>query len=364
MKLMNKAVLSAVLVSLLASTIVIQASAETRSSSFQVIGAFSLQKLDQGCYRVTDGIGRTLTLVPRGQKPPPDTNQEDIIRTPVRRVAVVSGQDASIIYALGAIETVVAVTGEPAEWVSIPYIENGLKNGSVLAAGKNMVLNYELFIQSRPELILTWDEAMIPFFSELGIPVLITNTERARDLETQMKFSKFLGPIFGKTREADDFVNRVLTTVSRVQSITQKAKHKPKVIWVDLFPKRILAEPGNSFHAEIARVGGGQYLFDDIYGASCLEISLERFFRSASEADVLITYRTPFVGMDNKAKIAKNFPDLASTKPLTTGKIIVPMRHYERSMHRLDDIIEEVAAYLHPDLFPEVKHKYLRLLPD
>lgn len=40
------------------------------------------------------------------------------------------------------------------------------------------------------------------------------------------------------------------------------------------------------------------------------------------------------------------------------------MPHYERSMHRLDEIIEEVAAYLHPELFPAYKHKYLKLLPE
>jgi len=78
----------------------------------------------------------------------------------------------------------------------------------------------------------------------------------------------------------------------------------------------------------------------------------------------MITYRTPITGLDNKAKIAKVFPRLASIKPLRIGRVIAPMRHYERSMHRLDEIIEEVAAYLHPDLFPEVKHKYLRMLPD
>ncbi len=236
--------------------------------AFQVIGAFSLQKLDRGCYRLTDGLGRTLTLVPRGQEPPPGTPKDNIIRTPVKRVAVVSGQDVSIIHALGAVDTVVVVTGEPRDWSSIPYIKNGLQNGSVITGGEGMVLDYELFVKAKPELVLTWDEAMVPVFGELGIPVLITNTERARNLDTQMQFARFLGPIFDKTKQADAFIERVRAKIAEVKAITQKAVRKPKVMWVDIFPGRLLAEPGNSFHAEIVRVGGGQYLFDDIFGAS------------------------------------------------------------------------------------------------
>jgi iron complex transport system substrate-binding protein len=43
-------------------------------------------------------------------------------------------------------------------------------------------------------------------------------------------------------------------------------KKKPKVIWGDVFSKRVLVEPGNSWAAQIVQAAGGDYLFADVAG--------------------------------------------------------------------------------------------------
>ena len=75
-------------------------------------------------------------------------------------------------------------------------------------------------------------------------------------------------------------------------------------------------------------------------------------------ADVLITYRTPRQGISTKAQLAKVNPEMAEIKPMTTGRIFFPRKIYNQSGNRLDEIIEELAAILHPELYPGHRLKF------
>ena len=61
---------------------------------------------------------------------------------------------------------------------------------------------------------------------------------------------------------------RVQAAISRVRQRTKVVKHKPKVIWGDIYEKRVLVEPGHSWAAEVIRLAGGDYLFNDVRGTS------------------------------------------------------------------------------------------------
>lgn len=72
----------------------------------------------------------------------------------------------------------------------------------------------------------------------------------------------------------------------------------------------------------------------------------------------MITYRTPKQGITTKAQLAKINPEMAAIRPMTQGRVFYPRKIYKQSGHRLDEIIEEVAAMLHPELYPGHKLKF------
>ena len=74
---------------------------------FLVLGEFSVRALDQGRTELTDGLGRVITLIPRGQTVPSDLAPDETVAVPVKRAVLYSGRDASLIQALGAAETIV-----------------------------------------------------------------------------------------------------------------------------------------------------------------------------------------------------------------------------------------------------------------
>ncbi|MCB2190073.1 MAG: ABC transporter substrate-binding protein [Deltaproteobacteria bacterium] len=332
-------------------------------AAFRAIGPFSVESHEDGSFIITDGIGRRIYLVPRGKTPPPGVPPQEVVRIPVKSIASDSARDTSLLLALDAINTVKAVTGKPQDW-TIPYIHQGLVQGSIVSLGQSHGLDYEQLAKVKPDVFFTWDESLIPMMDELGIPTVITNTDLARDLDTQIGFVKFLAPFFGSHRQADDYVAKVYTALDGIKTKTQQADSKPKVIWGDVYSKRVLVEPGNSWAAQIVQAAGGDYLFADVSGDTCLEIALERFFSSGNEAEVMITYRTPRQGMATKARMKATNRTIAGIKPLNSGKVYYPLKHYRQSAQKLDEILLDLAAIIHPELYPGHQLRYFAELQE
>ena len=81
------------------------------------------------------------------------------------------------------------------------------------------------------------------------------------------------------------------------------------------------------------------------------------------DADCLITYRTPETGATSKAAIARINPLISKIKPLNSGKVFSPLKHYSQSADRMDEIIMEIAAMLHPELFKDFDYNFFNELP-
>lgn len=145
---------------------------------------------------------------------------------------------------------------------------------------------------------------------------------------------------------------------------TADAGPPPKVMWGDIYEKRVLVEPGNAWVGELVGLAQSDYLFDDVYGTSCIEIAVERFLYSGEDADILFTYRTTDSGATSKAAVARMNPLLEGIRPLKSGKVFAPLPHYVQSGDRLDEILTEIAAILHPEAYPNFERRYFVELPD
>lgn len=238
------------------------------SAKFINIGEFSIKTAPGGIKEIRDGAGRTLVLVPRGQTPPQGYAAHQIIEIPVRRVVAYSGYDISLLNALGVLpQVLVGVTKEKDYWV-IPEIVSGMEQGRITYVGESQAVDFEELKNTQPEVVFTWDQAAIPILAELEIPAVITTAPVAMDLDTRLQFARFLAVFFDRGKEADAFVKRVYQSVERVQQKTEGVTERPVVAWGDIYNKRVKVEPGNSWAAEIILSAGGQYAFDDVYGAA------------------------------------------------------------------------------------------------
>ncbi|MDR2140193.1 MAG: ABC transporter substrate-binding protein [Deltaproteobacteria bacterium] len=330
-------------------------------AGFLNVGEYSLIQKD-GYLEAHDGAGRTLALVPRGSPPPPDFEPSQIIPVPVRRVAAYSAFDVAMLNVLGQAETIVALTTPRAGW-SVDYVKEGYDSGRVVYIGQPGAIDYERLKAQKPDLVMTWDPSIAPMLDTLGIPVLVTSTPVATCLATQIRFVEFLAPFFGEKEKAHAFYERTRQALQAIRAKT-KGLPKPKAMWGDIYEKRVLVEPGNAWVAELIGLAQSDYLFDDVYGTSCVEISMERFLHSGSDADLYFTYRSVGDNVYSKESLLRINPLLGGLKPLTSeGRALAPRPIYSQSADRLDELLTEIAAILHPEAYPGYELKYFVELP-
>jgi iron complex transport system substrate-binding protein len=331
--------------------------------SFIQIGEFTINRVAPDRTEVRDGAGRMLVLIPREAPAPKDVQPQRIVRVPVERVVAYGFFDVATMRALGVLEQVLVGVTCPAEGWYVEEVRRGMASGKIAYLGDWGALDFERLRQQQPELVLTWDHAIIPMLDELGIPCAITSTPTAMCLNARMRFVQFLAPFFQKEKEADAFFARVNNALIDIRKRTAGAGPPPKVMWGDIYEKRVLVEPGNAWVGELVGLAESDYLFDDVYGTSCIEIAVERFLYSGEEADILFTYRTKEDGATSKEALARMNPLLEGIRPLKSGKVFAPLPHYSQSGDHLDEILTEIASILHPEVYPNYQRRYFVELP-
>ncbi len=335
-----------------------------KMGSFIQVGEFTVNRISPQRTEVRDGAGRTLVLVPRDVSAPVDVTPSRLVRTPVKRIVAYGYFDVATLRALGVLEDVlVGVTAPENKWY-IEEVKQGMASGKIAFLGDASSIDFERLQQQKPEIVLTWDHAVIPMLDELSIPCAITSTPTAMCLNARMRFVQFLAPFFQREKEADAFFNRVNQALIDIRERTAGAGPPPKVMWGDIYEKRVLVEPGNAWVGELVGLAESDYLFDDVYGTSCIEIAVERFLYSGQDADIYFTYRTKENGVTSKAALARLNPLLSDIRPIRSGKVYSPLPHYVQSGDHLDEILTEIAAILHPEVYPDFKRRYFIELPD
>jgi iron complex transport system substrate-binding protein len=68
--------------------------------------------------------------------------------------------------------------------------------------------------------------------------------------------------------------------------------------------------------------------------------------------------------MASKEAMVRTNPTLGAIKPIKQGKVYFPLPEYNQSSHRMDEVIEEIAAILQPAFFPERKITLFLELPE
>ena len=331
---------------------------------FLDIGQFSVESYQDGTTLIKDGAGRSILLVPRGKQAPPGFEGIPVVYTPVKKVVAFRYFDVSVLKALGVLDTLVGVTIPKKDWC-LPEILNGMDEGRIVYLGRPDALDFELLKKQGPELVLTWDLSVIPMLDELGIPSVVTTTPVAMCLSTRMRFVEFMAPFFNKQKEAKAFLDRIDKALSKIRDTTHGVLTRPKVMWGDIYEKRVFVEPGNSWIAQLVALVNSDYLFKDIYGASCIEINLERFLYSGKDADIYFTYRTPQTGATSQEALRQLNPLISNIKPLGPGgRVYCPRPEAIQEQDRLDEIFLDIAAILHPDLFPDHEIEFFMKLPD
>lgn len=286
----------------------------------------------------TSGLTTTTTTT-KIQTTYPLTIKDDLNRTvtipkePQRIVSLAPSITETLFY-IGAGDKLVGVT-KWADWP--PAVQNITRIG-----GYGKYANLELIANLSPDLIIA-DDFSVSILDQLEkiAPVVIVAPKNIEGIYHKVEL---LGKITNRQAEAEKVMEGMKANISR---ITEKVKDlpRPKVFFIlSAYGGEYWTAGKDTFVNDIINLAGGKNIFDDISGWG--KPSEEQILARDPEVIILL----PTSGI-NATQLCDTF--FAQTTAVKEGRVYTASdaNAYQRPSPRIVIAIEELAEFLHPDVF-------------
>ena len=277
---------------------------------------------------IVDDLGRTVTIE----------------RLP-QRIVSLAPSNTEILFALGLEDRLVGTT----DYCDYPEA----------AKAKPRVAGYstpdiEKVVSVEPDLILAesiHEKLVLPALEKLGLTVIVTSAE---SIDTVIKDIALVGQINGKSRASSQLTNNL---TSRIEAVTTKTKDlpaekRPRVLYV-------------CWHDPIWTMGRKTFINDLIWKAGGVNIFANDFEKSRVVSLEAVVAKNPQViivsGMATSGNLIYN-SIMKETRLAGVDAIVNKMVYrisdanlIERPGPRTVDGLEEVAKFIHPEIFSTAK---------
>lgn len=311
----------------------------------------------------------TYLLADREKPLPEHLPEGTVVRTPLQKSVIYSSVHCSLWSELDELKGIGGVCG--LEYIRLPQIQEGCRNGSIVNVGNSMNPDIERIIDLRPDAIL-----LSPFensggygrVGKLNIPII----ECADYMETsalgRAEWMRLYGLLLGKEAQADSLFAGIekeyLTLTQQVKSQNLK---RPTVISEMKNSSAWYIPGGNSTMGRLYQDAGADYVFASLSNSGSVPLAFETVFDRGGNADIwLIKYNQP---QDKTySELERDYAPYARFKAFQDRKVYgcntnhVPF--YEESPFHPELLLKDLIKIFHPELLPDYDLKYFSNLAE
>lgn len=311
----------------------------------------------------------TYLLADREKPLPEHLPEGTVVRTPLQKSVIYSSVHCSLWSELDELKGIGGVCG--LEYIILPQILEGCRNGSIVNVGNSMNPDIERIIDLRPDAIL-----LSPFensggygrVGKLNIPII----ECADYMETsalgRAEWMRLYGLLLGKEAQADSLFAGIekeyLTLTQQVKSQNLK---RPTVISEMKNSSAWYIPGGNSTMGRLYQDAGADYVFASLSNSGSVPLAFETVFDRGGNADIwLIKYNQP---QDKTySELERDYAPYARFKAFQDRKVYgcntnhVPF--YEESPFHPELLLKDLIKIFHPELLPDYDLKYFSNLAE
>ncbi|MHB8124716.1 MAG: ABC transporter substrate-binding protein [Desulfitobacteriaceae bacterium] len=342
---------------LLAGCGTVQTVPTTGAVALKYAKGFQIENVAGGCQKVTDGQGRVLLLVPQDKQPPVEFQNLPVIHTPVKHVVIASTTQAALIRPLGELGSIIGVNCDMEDWY-INEVKTGMEKGNIqmIGSGGMGAFDYDKIVALKPDVVFMSggnpaDAQAFKKLEELKIPVAVENCWLEQDPLGRLEWIKFMAAFYGKEQQAASFFTDVVKKTDEISVKAAGEKVKPKILWGMIYQGKAYVPGADSYVANMIAMAGGDYLFKNNKGTGSTPITLEEYYAKGKEADVYIDSSMANLGHNSIAGIITQGEVLADLSTLKEGKAWGFKPWYWQSLDKTDEMIADLAAIFHPNLF-------------
>ena len=290
-------------------------------------------------------------LVEKNKPRPQYLPEGTLIEIPVKNIACFYSIDASIIQRLDSENKVKAIA--ETDYVKIPFLVEGLKNGTIADIGQASAVNIERLMDVSPEIII------VSPFQGIGYGKLETTgiaiVENAGYMENtplgRAEWIRFIAAFLKKDKEAEVIMDSLETRYNALKEKVRKISSRPTVFCDKRYGQAWWISGGRSYMAHFFNDAGADYIWKDTKETGSLELDFEKVYDKAENADYWIIRSDHNI---TYSELKKEFEGYSYFKAWKDKRIVlcntVENNYYEDGVMNPDWILEDLIHIFHPDL--------------
>ena len=302
-------------------------------------------------------------LVPKSGALPESLPEGVLIRTPLERTVSFGSVQCSFFAEFDALRTLVGVC-EP-DFIHIPYVQNGVREGKIADAGQAANPNLEKIMSIEPEALFTApiEETGAGQMASLNIPSIACVDYMESSPLGRAEWIRFFALFFEKRALADSLFSQTVSAYKALQELTGRLEIRPTVFTETIYSGVWWLPGGNSYMAHLLRDAGADYLWKENTHTGSIALPFESVLEKAEKADCwLIKYNaSDELTLD---ELVKDYPNYAFFDACKKGNIYTcntgKVTYYEDLPVHPDYILNDLVWVFHPELLPGCQPKYYR----
>lgn len=342
--------------------------AQTATGAVYATG-FTIEKLANGCKKLTDGEKQSYILVPEGKKAPAGYETIPQIKVTVKRAVILSSTFGALMRSLGVLDSLVG-SGTVENQLYLEELKSRYASGQIkyIGGGAMGAPDFEAIQALKPDVVFcsTGYPDAVTYYNKMkgvGLNVVVVNDYLETDPLARLEWIKVFGAFYGKDKEAENYFAGVEKKISDIRAKTAVKSYLPPVLWGSIFMGTVYVSGGESYVAKWIQIAGGLYVFSDIKGSGSASVSLEELYARGKNADVFIYASTPPY-INSIKEITDNGPVLADLPVIKQGKVYCFQPWFYQISDKIDEIVLDLAFICQPDLFPGHKIQHFMVLPE
>jgi iron complex transport system substrate-binding protein len=304
-------------------------------------------------------------LVPKTAELPEPLPEGVLIRTPLARTVSYGAVQCGFFAEFDALQTLVGVC-EP-QYIHIPYVQESVRNGTILNLGQAANPDLEKIMLIEPEALFTSpiENSGYGQAAKLRIPFI----ECVDYMETsplgRAEWIRFLALFFEKRALADSLFEKTADRYNELVRLAANVDKRPTVFAETIYSGIWYQPGGNSYVAQLFRDAGADYLWKEDTRTGSIALSFETVLEKAEKADYWLAKYNSYDDM-NYRKFIREYPNYALFDAYKKKKIYLcntgKVPYYEELPIHPDYILQDMVRIFHPDLLPDYQLRYYKEL--
>lgn len=328
----------------------------TGNVEFKYATQVSIENFEGGYRLISTKEGDKVLVVPEGAKVPDGLAKDvAVLSQPAKKLYLAASAAMALFNAVDGVDNISMSGLNESEWYTTKAVEN-MKSGKMKFAGKYSAPDYELMISEGCQLAI--ESTMIYHspeikekLTELGIPVFVDLSAMESNPMGRMEWVKVYGAMVGNLDKAESFFSE---KEAEVEAIKGKSKTGKTVAFFSINSSGLaVVRKSKDYVPAMIEIAGAKYIFDnlgdDTNNLSTTSMTLEEFYHSAENADIMIYNSTIEGEVASIADIVSKANVLADMKAIKEGNVWCTSKNMYQATDSIADVIVDMRAIFSND---------------